>query len=182
LSAQPFAPTLAVEKGWLVAALYPQPVQGYLLRQAGELPAWPPDARTKASLAKLPESFSSISVTDPRPGVRNLLNLAPLFATMARNAGVGFDFDVSLIPNAHAATRHLFPNVSVTTTAANVVRGESLTSVTVPYPLAMVGDNPTALLIFGSTMWLGRRANATFERVEPNIRPVPPPERPKPPE
>src|SRR4029077_2772790 len=72
------APTWAIHKDWLVLAVYPQPVQGYVLRAGGELPAWKPSATLKASLDKLPSKVTLLSVTDPRPGVNTLLSLAPL--------------------------------------------------------------------------------------------------------
>src|SRR5262249_47893108 len=36
-------PTYAVVDDWLVVALYPQPVQGFILRSKGDLAKWKPD-------------------------------------------------------------------------------------------------------------------------------------------
>src|SRR5262249_41432869 len=115
-----FIPTYAIHKDWFVVSYYPQAVQGYVLRAAGELPTWKPGPQTAATLAKLPKEFTSIAVSDPRPALRVLLSFAPLLARSAQQAlqqsGVkDFPLDIGALPNAHEATRHLFPNVSVTT-------------------------------------------------------------------
>src|SRR4029079_10007881 len=43
-------PTYAVVDVWLVVSVYPQGVQGMILRMKGELPSWKPDADTLARL------------------------------------------------------------------------------------------------------------------------------------
>src|SRR5262249_26972028 len=73
-----FVPTFVIHKDWLAFSYFPQPVQGYILRAQAELPVWKPDARTQESLDKLPKEFISISVTDPRPTIKQLLALAPI--------------------------------------------------------------------------------------------------------
>jgi len=47
-------PTYAFVDDWLVVAIHPQPVQGFILRTKGDLERWKPDSATAARLAKLP--------------------------------------------------------------------------------------------------------------------------------
>ena len=75
-----FLPTYTIHKGWLAFSYYPQAVQGYILRAAGEVPTWKPDAQTAAALKALPKEFTSVSVSDPRPALRVLLSFAPVVA------------------------------------------------------------------------------------------------------
>jgi hypothetical protein len=147
-----FIPTYAIHKGWFVVSYYPQAVQGYVLRAAGELPTWKPDPQTAATLAKLPKEYTSISVSDPRPALRVLLSFAPLIARSVQQglqqSGVkDFPLDVGSLPNAHEATRHLFPNVSVTTDDGKVLRLDSRTSLQLPLDLA--GLDSYTLLALG---------------------------------
>lgn len=102
----------------------------------------------------------------------------PFVAGLVRTDAKAWDFDLGLIPNAHAAAKSLFPNVSVTTVSGSTVRTEGLESLPLPFLAASAGESPLALML-GSVMWLGRSANPTFERVEPRIQPPPTP--PKPP-
>jgi hypothetical protein len=159
------APTWAIHKDWLVIGLYPQPVQGYALRTGGELPVWKPSATLKASLDKLPNKFTLLSVTDPRPGVNTLLSLAPLAAgAIQSNLPPDSKLDFTgLLPNAHDVTRHLFPNVTVASDDGKTWRLESLSSLPLPPGLDSV-DNTVILSMAAITM-IGQRASATFQRV-----------------
>ena len=130
-----FVPTYAVHKGWLVLAYYPQPVQGFILRANGELPAWKPDGHTREALARLPQEFTTISVSDPRPTIKQVLALAPLVGAAVDSSVPGANFDVGLLPNGHEATRHLFPNVTVVTTDKDTLRLESRASLALPLEL-----------------------------------------------
>jgi hypothetical protein len=135
-----FIPTWTIHKGWFVASYYPQAVQGYVLRAAGEVPTWKPDEMTAAALARLPKQYTSISVSDPRPVLKVLLSFAPLAARALQQglqqAGVkDFPVDVGALPNAHEATRHLFPNVSVTTDDGKALRLDSRASLQLPLDL-----------------------------------------------
>src|SRR5262249_14327564 len=106
-----FTPTYTYYKGWFVLSLYPQPVQGFVARMDGELPSWKPDGMLQKSLAKLPKEVISVSVTDPRPVITNILTIAPILASLARGFAPQLEFDVSMLPNANEVTRGLFPNV-----------------------------------------------------------------------
>ncbi|MFL5342331.1 MAG: hypothetical protein ACJ8F7_19460, partial [Gemmataceae bacterium] len=147
-----FMPTYAVHKGWFVVSYYPQAVQGYVLRAAGEVPTWKPDAQTAAALKALPKEFTSVSVSDPRPALRVLLSFAPLVARSVQAAlqqsGVkDFPIDVGAIPNAHEVTRHLFPNVAVTTDDGKGLRLDSRSSLDLP--LDFTGIDSYSVLILG---------------------------------
>jgi hypothetical protein len=140
-------PTYAIHNGWLVLSSFPQALKGYVLRATGELPAWKPDDRTAGTLNQLPRRFTGIAVSDPRPGVRLVLAFAPpvvrAVQQLLQQTGVKeFPIDVGSLPNAHEATRHLFPNVSVTTDDGRVVRIDSRSSL----PLGVGGIDSYSFL------------------------------------
>jgi hypothetical protein len=144
----PFIPSYTIHKGWLAVSFFPQAVQGYVLRANGELPAWKPEESTREALAKLPAEFISVSVTDPRPAVKQLLAVAPLIGGILNsgvfNNGAEGGFDVGLIPNAQEATRHLFPNVEVVSLNGNTLRLETRASLALPLDL---GNSDTLFLL-----------------------------------
>jgi hypothetical protein len=157
----PFIPSYTIHKGWLAVSFFPQAIQGYVLRSNGELPAWKPEESTRDALAKLPAEFISVSVTDPRPAVKQLLALAPfvggiLNSGVFNNGGEG-GFDVGLIPNAQEATRHLFPNVEVVSLNGNTLRLETRASLALPLDLG----NSDSLLLLG---FLGSIARFTANK------------------
>jgi hypothetical protein len=142
-------PTYAIDNGWLILSSFPQAVQGYTLRLNGELPTWKPDDQTAATLARLPRRFTSVAVSDPRPALRALLSFAPpvtrgLQQVLQQSGLKEFPIDVGSLPNAHEATRHLFPNVSVTTDDGQVARIDSRSSL--PLPLAVGGVDSYSLV------------------------------------
>src|SRR5206468_1410451 len=124
------ATTWTVHGGWLAFSQFPQPIQGFILRSKGEIPAWKMSAQLRKELDKFPKEFTSISVSDPRPTVRFLLSLLPTGVSalnlLAASQGVPqAQFDVSLIPNAHEVTRYLFPRITVTTGGGGRRRAEA---------------------------------------------------------
>ncbi len=132
-----------IHKGWLAMANYPQPLKGYVLRANGDLPTWKASAEVTARLKPFPTEFASISIDDPRPTVKLVLSVLPPLvqigqialdqAAMGNLKLPGKKFDISLIPNAYEATRHLFPNVTVTTIDGNTIRAESRSSLMLPF-------------------------------------------------
>jgi hypothetical protein len=130
-----FVPTYAIHKDWLIVSYFPQQVQGYIQRATGDLPAWQPESSTTAALEKLPKEFVSISVSDPRPSVKQILSLAPLAGGAINSFVKESKFDVSTIPNAQEATRHLFPNVSVVSDDGKTLRMETRASLALPFDL-----------------------------------------------
>jgi hypothetical protein len=135
-----FTPTYAIHKDWLVLGFYPQAVHGYILRATGELKAWKPSANVQKSLDKLPKDVVSVSVSDPRPTIKTILSIAPLAASLLNSfeKEVGFKIDVGALPNAHEATKHLFPNVSVVSDDGKVIRQETRASLALPFDVGGV--------------------------------------------
>jgi len=128
-----FVPSYVVYKDWLVVAPYPQLVQGYILRAKGEMSAWKPNQRTQKSLEALPKEFISISYTDPRPSVKEILSIAPLVAGTVNSFTPDSKFEVGSLPNAQEATRRLFANVSATTDDGTTLRLETRASLSLPF-------------------------------------------------
>jgi hypothetical protein len=128
-----YTPTYAIHKGWLAISYFPQPVQGFILREKGEVRAWQPGADVKQTLAKFPGEFVGVSIADPRPRLQLLLSLLPVGASVLNSFVPQARFDVSLIPNAHEVTRYLFPNVTVTTDDGTKVRMETRASLALPF-------------------------------------------------
>jgi hypothetical protein len=142
-----FVPTYTVHGDWLVVGFFPQPVQGYVLRSAGALPCWKPDARVQAALERLPHDAMAVSVSDPRPTVRQLLSLAPVVGGAIKSFAPEAYFDVGTIPNAHEAAAHLFPNVSAVTAEGNTLRVETRASLALPVDLNGL-DNYGVIALF----------------------------------
>jgi hypothetical protein len=130
-----FVPSYVIYKDWLVIAPFPQQVQGYILRAKGELTAWKPGPRVKKSLAELPKEFISISYSDPRPSLKEILSIAPLIGGSINSFAPDSKFEVGTLPNAQEATRHLFPNVSVTSDDGKTLRLETRASLQLPFDL-----------------------------------------------
>jgi hypothetical protein len=129
--------SLTIHKGWVAFSLYPQPLRGFILRAAGDVKTWKTDADLQRRLDQFPKEFVSLSISDPRPTVEFLCSLAPtglaaLNGFLARD-GSAFQFDPSLVPNAHEATRHLFPNITVTTDDGRKIRIETRASLALPF-------------------------------------------------
>jgi hypothetical protein len=143
-----FVPTYAIYKDWLVVGYYPQSVQGFLLRATGELPAWKPEPSTTAAFDKMPKEFVSVSVSDPRPTLKQILALAPLAGGFANSFIKESKFDVASIPNAQEATRHLFPNVSVVTDDGKTLRMETRASLALPFDIS--GLDSYGLFLFAA--------------------------------
>jgi hypothetical protein len=145
-------PTYAVVGDWLVIAGNPQCVQGVVLRAAGEIEKWKPDAETAKRLAKM-QPGCGLQYCTPKSTVGNLCCIGPLFLGLL-DAQQGFrqsaesDFnptEVGLIPNGHELSKHLFPNLTVTRDDGQTVRVEVNESFSLP--LEAVGVEPLALAI-----------------------------------
>ena len=146
-----FVPTYAIHKDWLVVGYFPQTVQGFVLRASGELPGWKPDPRLQEALDKLPKEFISIAVSDPVPTITQILSIAPLIAGLINSFAPDIRLDVGSLPNAHEATRHLFPNVSVITDDGQTLRQQTRASLNLP--LNLTGLDTYGIFLFLS---LGR--------------------------
>jgi hypothetical protein len=131
-----FVPTYAIHQDWLVLSFFPQQVHGYIRRAQGGLRAWKPSPGVQESLRQLPQEFLSVSYSDPRPTINQILSLAPLIGGLVDSFGPEVHFDVHALPNAQEVTRHLFPNVSVTTDDGHTLRTESRDSLALHFELA----------------------------------------------
>ncbi len=133
----PFPPSYTIHKGWLAVAFYPQPLQGFIFRNGGEVSTWQPSPLV-ADVIKAERSYRSdrdikivgISQSDPRPSVRDILAATPIIvaAITGISAATGqgeSDFDISLIPNAQVITEHVTPSVTVTVDDGQALRVES---------------------------------------------------------
>jgi hypothetical protein len=171
------SPTFAFYKDWMVAGLYPQVVQGFLLRTTGKYPTWKPSDTLAKALADVKKTdgakITSISETDPRPTVKFLLSIAPIGAGLA-NSFVPGGFDVTMVPNAHSVCQPLFPNVSLTLDDGQAIRFESYASLSLPD----IGPSYLMVSMFGGmASYLFERRGGAFP-VPPVPVPAPPPPAP----
>jgi hypothetical protein len=134
----PFSPSYVIYKDWLLVGLFPQTPQGVLLRATGKYATWQPTPTVQQALAAAKQKpgakILSVSQTDPRPGLKQILSLAPFIGGMVNSFSPG-SFDVAMIPNAQAVTEPLFPNVTVAVDEGDVIRLESYASLAVPFDL-----------------------------------------------
>ncbi|HLW67404.1 MAG TPA: hypothetical protein VKS79_18970 [Gemmataceae bacterium] len=115
-----FAPSYAICNGWLAFSFFPQPVQGFVLRCQGKLPAWTPDAHTAKVFVRQPADAVGMMYTDPAAELKQILPIAPALVEFVRATTrtsrdakpAGTSFEIGSIPNAHEATQLLFPNVN----------------------------------------------------------------------
>jgi len=75
-------------------------VHGYLSRAKGEMAAWKPSPRIAKTLDTLPKEFTSISYSDPRPGLTQLLSIAPLIGGAINSFSPETNFEAAACPNA----------------------------------------------------------------------------------
>jgi hypothetical protein len=151
----PFAPTYAITKdGWLVIGFFPQSVHGFLYRNSGKKTAvWQEPALAQEALKKVgaqtDAKITAISVVDPRPGLAEILSLAPILVkTITSFSGAGGDFNIGLIPPAQPATERLTHNVTVIVDDGQTVRWEGYASL--PLPLQFTGLDMYGYIAFFS--------------------------------
>jgi hypothetical protein len=139
-----FTPTYAVYKGWLIARLFPQPVQAFVLRAGGGAKVWEPDAGVAAALAALPKTATGLAVADSRPSVQQALTFAPIIIGAAQGFGGG-SFEVGMLPSASLVNQRLTPTVTTLTDDGTTLRWESRGSVLLPGDF--LGLDPLMLLL-----------------------------------
>ncbi|NQV25783.1 MAG: DUF1559 domain-containing protein [Rhodopirellula sp.] len=122
------AGSLAVDDGWLIVGLMPQTVEATLLRIDGKLETWLPTIAQAEAFKELPESFTSITVGDPRVSWHALIKLAPVLMSAGQVAlkeeriiprDTVLPITVADLPPAELVARPLFPNVTITTSDKN---------------------------------------------------------------
>ena len=134
-----FNPSYVIHDGWLNVGLFPQAAEAFALRADGKLPTWKPSGEVQEALSQMPEEFTSISVTDPRPTVQMLMSLTPIVFPAAQEAlrGAGgrdrrdespLPITLADLPPAELVAGPLFPNVSVSTVSDDGFHGTSRTS------------------------------------------------------
>jgi hypothetical protein len=138
LGASITTPTFALHDGWLIYANYPQPIHGYIMRIKGDLPTWKAEPRVAKTLAAFPKEFVAISYSDPRPGVQFMFSLVPPVMSAVNGVARQFipgakSFEVGSIPHPLEATRHLFPNISVSTDDGQKLRVDTRSSLVFPF-------------------------------------------------
>ena len=116
--------------------------------------AWKPGPRVRKSLAQLPKEFTAISYSDPRPSLKEILSIAPLIGGAVNSFVPDSKFDVDSLPNAQEATRHLFPNVSVTSDDGKTLRLETRASLQLPFDLTGL-DTYSIFIFFGFFRFVG---------------------------
>lgn len=142
-----FVPSYAIHKDWLAIGWYPQAVQAFVQRSKGGLAVWKPSPTVKESLDKLPKEFVSISYSDPRPSMKQLMSIAPLIAGAVSSFNPQLNFEVGSVPSAQEVTKHLFPNLSVTSDDGKILRQDSLDSLALP--LNINGLDTYSLFLLG---------------------------------
>ena len=130
----PVVPTIMVTDDWLVASIMPGAAQSFSARTEGRLSQWEPTEEVLNALTQLPKEFTSISVSDPRPGYRSMMTWAPMAMGMlesqvlpniSRGAQrVEMPFGIQELPSVEELTEPMFPNVTVSTVTKEGVAGQ----------------------------------------------------------
>lgn len=132
------APMISVSEKWMCVSLLPQPVVAFNLRQSGELPVWAVDSLPEQTRTAIPDSFTGLSIVDPRSTYKLLLGLAPFGISMAQIGmtqsqmlppGSPSPFQLSDLPPTELVTRHLYPNVSWSSVDENGMISQTSSSI-----------------------------------------------------
>ena len=112
-----FTPTVTVDDEWMVMSPFPQSVKTFFMRQDGRLPKWTPSPEHREALTELPQSFSAISIDDPRSSMASLYGFVPIINssmhTMMGRATGRLAVKAADLPPLEVVVAPLFPNVSV---------------------------------------------------------------------
>ena len=126
------SPSWVVADGTLIIGSTSQTVEAHLKRMSGKLPHWQAPEDIAEALKQMPGKFSMFSYSDPRTGLRSILNYAPTGISLAElgmaewrkereQAGKKVDesaeFPVSGddIPPSEEIIAPLFPNIMIST-------------------------------------------------------------------
>lgn len=118
-------PSYVVHKGWLVIGLYPQPVQAFVQRAAGEGKVWTPESGTQQLFAQLPKNCTTLAFNDLRPAARQALTFAPLILEATQSFGSGVKFEVGTLPNGSGVIQKLPPAVTAVCDDGKKLRWDS---------------------------------------------------------
>ena len=135
----PVVPTIMVTDKWIVACIMPGQAQAFAARLDGRLERWKPTDEVQAAMAELPKEFTSIAVSDPRPGYQTMMTWAPMamgmleanvLSEMSRDGEpLTLPFGIQDLPSAEELVAPLFPNVSVSTVTDEGITMQSRQSV-----------------------------------------------------
>ncbi len=138
-----FQPAFCIHQGWLVVSLFPQPVQGFVLRNGPDAFArWQPPAALQQALQAAEKTNARLigfSAADPRPGINQLMSMVPMLlgATRQFSEDESANFDLTLLPPAQAITEHVMPGAGVTTDDGRTIRIDYRSSL--PLPMGVTG-------------------------------------------
>jgi prepilin-type processing-associated H-X9-DG protein len=136
LTGMPVVPTIMITEKWLVGSITPGSAQSMAQREIGKLPSWKPTDQIEAALKELPQTYTSITVSDPAPTYQQALQFAPMGLSLLEqnvlpNLGgaVEMPFGVEDLPAAELVTEPMFPNVTVGYTTENGIGSTTRQSV-----------------------------------------------------
>jgi prepilin-type processing-associated H-X9-DG protein len=139
-----FTPTVTVDDEWMVMSPFPQSVKTFFMRQDGRLPKWTPSPEHREALTELPQSFSAISIDDPRSSMASLYGFVPIINssmhTMMGRATGRLAVKAADLPPLEVVVAPLFPNVSVSVPGESGVEYHTRQSLaTLPMPSVQSG-------------------------------------------
>ena len=161
--------TYTMHDGWLVVGLFPQPVQGFLMRSGGKYRTWkaPPElaiAMEKERKQNGKGKLLGVSVSDPRPAIEIGLSLLPPFMQMI-NQGAGAEvLKVNEIPIAQSINEWLFPNITLCYDDGNALRFEHHYSINEPDDLLLGSLVPGLGMVFPAVPLRWNAPKAPFEK------------------
>jgi len=134
------SPAVSVSDKWMCVSLLPQPVMAFNLRVQGELPLWNVETLPEETTAAFPESFTGLTIIDPKSTYRTILGLAPLAAAFSQaalsqalmeqgNGSPPVIFQVSDLPPTELVTKWLYPNVAYSVVDENGLTTRTTSSI-----------------------------------------------------
>jgi prepilin-type processing-associated H-X9-DG protein len=133
-------PSVVVDEKWMLISLFPQSATSFVLRTDGRLPTWKPGEDVTAALKEMPAQYTSLTVADPRDGVRAAITMAPVMLSFAQmglaqsmrrnpnDPAIEFPISAADFPPAELVTRELFTNVAVCSVSDTEIRWTSRSS------------------------------------------------------
>lgn len=144
-----FLPSYVVHNDWLVMSLYPQPLQGFMQRSAGESKAWSPDSLTRQRFEQLPPC-STWGYADWRSSTQQALTFAPLILEAMQAFSAGTGFDVGTLPSASTLNQKLTPSVTGVSDNGRRIRWDARGGLLLPGD--SIGLDPLMLFLAGQIL------------------------------
>src|SRR5262245_1102531 len=138
-------PSYVVYKDWLVIGLYPQPLQAFVQRAAGNGKVWQPDSDVQEKFGRLPKDCSTWAFNDLRPGAQQLLAFAPLILEASQSFMQTSTFEVGVLPTGSTIIQKLAPNVTGVSDNGNRLRWDARGGLL--FPGDSLGIDPMMLFI-----------------------------------